>query len=215
MQKTITIVIVEDLVDHQFFLNTIISSVPEFKSIHLPFSCCEDALEKIPSLKPDIVLMDIGLPGLSGIDCIKKLKFLCPEIKFMICTVHNEDENVFEALKAGADSYILKNSKPYQIIDAIRELYIGNAPISSDIARKILNHLSLSQTTNQHKSNLQYHITPKEAEVLNFLSQGHTYQEVADKLYISVKTLKRHVYTIYLKLHVDNKTEAINKYFGP
>ncbi|WP_373515501.1 LuxR C-terminal-related transcriptional regulator [Persicitalea sp.] len=153
--------------------------------------------------------MDIGLPDISGIDCVRKLKVLCPNVEFIMCTIYDEDENVFQSLEAVANSYILKKSKPELLRTAIREVHEGGSPMSSYIARNIVTKI-------QHKCQVRtdYGITPLEVDVLTMLSKGLAYQEVADGLFISVKTLKKHIYNICSKLHVDNKVEALNKFFG-
>lgn len=207
----INVFVVEDTQDHQIYLTTIVKSSPIMKFLGLSSNGTE-AIQSIRQLKPDIVMMDIGLPDMSGIDCINALKTTCPEVKFMICTIHEEDDNVFQALKAGADSYILKRSKDYQIIDAIQDLYHGDAPISSSIARKILTHLP-KQSDDKNKDT-EYHITPREAEILHLLSKGKSYKEISEILFISIRTLKWHVFNIYKKLQADNRTEALNRYFG-
>lgn len=206
----ISVVIVEDLPIHQLYLKTIIDQDEQLTCLDV-FDNGKDAMEYIPILKPDVVLIDLGLDDINGVDCIAHLSKICPDIKFMVCTVHDEDEKVFEALKCGANSYILKKSKPYQIVDAIIEMKEGGSPISSDIARKVLSHLPKIK---QDVDNSNYHITPREKEILNSLSRGLSYQEVADELFISVKTLKKHTYNIYQKLNANNRTEALNRFFG-
>lgn len=153
--------------------------------------------------------MDIGLPDISGIDCVRKLRPLCPNVEFIMCTVYDEDEKVFQSLEAGANSYILKKSKPELLLSAIREVFEGGSPMSIAIARKIVAKMQRKDDTR-----VTYGITPREVEVLTMLSKGLTYTEVADSLFISVKTLKKHIYNICEKLHVDNKVEALNKFFG-
>lgn len=206
----INIVIVEDLPIHQLYFKTIIDLDAQLCCLEV-FDNGRDAILNIPNLNPHVVLIDLGLNDISGIECIAQLSKICPETKFMVCTVHDEDENVFEALKSGANSYILKKSKPYQIIDAIIEMHDGGSPISSDIARKVLNQLP---KTKAESIDTSYHITPREKEILNLLSRGLSYQEAADELYISVKTLKKHTYNIYQKLNAGNRTEALNRFFG-
>ncbi|AQG82319.1 LuxR family transcriptional regulator [Spirosoma montaniterrae] len=204
----ISVLIVEDNPDIQLLLRTIVSRDDEYVCVGVVATGTE-ALRRIPELLPDVVLMDIGLPDLSGIECVRKLKPLCPNVEFIMCTVYDEDEKVFESLEAGANSYILKKSKPELLLTAIREVHEGGSPMSSDIARKIVAKMQRSQPPRP-----DYHITPREAEVLTMLSKGLTYAEVADGLFISVKTLKKHIYNIYEKLRVDNKVEALNKFFG-
>ena len=127
-----------------------------------------------------------------------------------MCTAYDEDEKVFLALQSGANSYILKKSKPEVLLSAIQEVHEGGSPMSSDIARKIV--MKLQQTPATTK--VEYHITNREEEILEQLSKGLTYTEIADKLFISIKTLKKHIYNINVKLHVDNRVEAINKFYG-
>ncbi|MFD2569391.1 response regulator [Spirosoma soli] len=204
----ISVLIVEDNEDIQLLLQTVVSRNDDYSCIGV-VSTGTDALKKIPELLPDVVLMDIGLPDISGIDCVRKLKPLCPNVEFIMCTVYDEDEKVFQSLEAGANSYILKKSKPELLLTAIREVYEGGSPMSSDIARKIV-----AKMQRQGQPRTSYGITPREEDVLRMLSKGLTYTETADQLFISVKTLKKHIYNIYEKLHVDNKVEALNKFFG-
>ena len=204
----ISVFIVEDNPDIQLLLQTIVSRDDEYACIGVVPTGTE-ALLKIPELLPDVVLMDIGLPDISGIDCVRKLKPLCSNVEFIMCTVYDEDEKVFQSLEAGANSYILKKSKPELLLRAIREVFEGGSPMSSDIARKIV-----AKMQRKEHDRATYGITPREVDVLTMLSRGLTYQEVADGLFISVKTLKKHIYNIYEKLHVDNKVEALNKFFG-
>lgn len=204
----ISVFIVEDNPDIQLLLQTIVSRDDEYACVGV-VATGADALRRIPELLPDVVLMDIGLPDINGIDCVRKLKPLCPNVEFIMCTIYDEDEKVFQSLEAGANSYILKKSKPELLLSAIREVHEGGSPMSSDIARKIVARMQRSG-----KTRTDYHITPREVEVLTMLSKGLTYHEVADGLFISVKTLKKHIYNIYEKLHVHNKVEALNKFFG-
>lgn len=204
----ISVFIVEDNADIQILLQTVVNRHEEYTCVGV-VSTGGDALKKIPELLPDVVLMDIGLPDISGIDCVRKLRPQCPNVEFIMCTIYDEDEKVFQSLEAGANSYILKKSKPELLLTAIREVYEGGSPMSSDIARKVV-----AKMQRQGRPTTDYGITPREEEVLTMLSRGLTYNEVADGLFISVKTLKKHIYNIYEKLHVDNKVEALNKFFG-
>lgn len=176
----------------------------------------QEALIKIPDLKPNVVLMDINLgESETGIDCIRELKPLYPEILFMMCTVYEEDEKIFEALSAGANGYILKKTTPDKLLDAIRELYTGGAPMSSQIARKVVNAFqkkAMEGNSSQGKSiNI---LSNRENEILQLLAKGLLYKEIAGHLFISQETVRKHVYHIYEKLHVNNRVEAINKFFG-
>lgn len=204
----ISVIIVEDNADIRIMLEAIVNSSPDYNCLATAASGTE-ALEQIRRHLPNVVLMDIGLPDINGIDCIRLLRSACAGTEFMMCTIHDEDEKVFEALQAGANSYLLKSSTPETILSAIRELHEGGSPMSSDIARKIVRQLQRPNTaTNDHG------VTQREQEILQLLSRGHTYQEISDQLFISIKTFKKHVYNIYRKLQVNNKTEAMNKYFG-
>lgn len=173
------------------------------------FETAEQALENIPRLQPDIVLMDIDLPGMNGIACIRRLKPVCTGTQFMICSVYDEGEQVVEALAAGANGYILKRSAG-NIAQAVKELYEGGSPMSSDIARKIVSHVQKQSGS----SNLSFNLTSREQEILKLLAKGFTYQLAAEQLFISPKTIKKHIYNIYGKLHVSSRTEAVNKFFG-
>ena len=169
----------------------------------------KEAIDLLPRLRPHVVLMDLAMPEMNGIECIKILKHLCKGTEFMICTIYDEDEQIFDALEAGANAYILKRSEQDVLIAAIKELHDGGSPMSSDIARKIVKSIQGKINTSK-----EYSITSKEEEVLRMLTKGHSYQEIADLMNISVKTLKKHVYNIYSKLQVHSRTEAINKFFG-
>lgn len=204
----ISVIIVEDNADIQLLLRSIVNRHDDYTCVDV-VSTGADALKKIPELLPDVVLMDIGLPDISGIDCVRKLKTQCPNVEFIMCTIYDEDEKVFQSLEAGANSYILKKSKPELLLTAIREVFEGGSPMSSDIARKIV-----AKMQRQGQPRDDYGITPREKEVLTMLAKGLTYLETADQLFISVKTLKKHIYNIYEKLHVHNKVEALNKFFG-
>lgn len=204
----ITICIIEDLIEIQKGLQTIIESDWRFKLIK-SFENAEDAIAQLPLIKPDIVLTDINLPGKSGIDCITEIKNEIPKTQFIMFTIYEDNDQVFEALKAGANGYILKNTSPEKIIEALLELNDGGSPMSPKIARKVLS--SFNATTNNNVYEL---ISKREQEVLELLSKGFLYKEIADKLNITLSTVKRHLNHVYTKLQVQNKTEAINKMYG-
>jgi DNA-binding NarL/FixJ family response regulator len=176
----------------------------------------QEALVTIPDLKPNVVLMDINLgENESGIDCIRELKPLYPEILFMMCTVYEEDEKIFEALSAGANGYILKKTTPDKLLDAIKELYEGGAPMSSQIARKVVNAFQKKTMEGSGSQGKAINIlSNRENEILQLLAKGLLYKEIAGHLFISQETVRKHVYHIYEKLHVNNRVEAINKFFG-
>ena len=168
-----------------------------------------EALETIPANIPDIVLMDIHLPGISGIECVKKLKPSLAFTQFMMCTVYEDNENVFDSLCAGATGYLLKNSPPSKITEAIIDLYHGGSPMSSVIARKVIQ--TFKPTTGQNKDIEK--LTNREREMLDLLAKGYRYKEIADQLSISFETVRTHIHNIYEKLHVQSRTEALNKAF--
>lgn len=216
---TISVCIVDDNKDIRSALEQIIL-MAEGYTLTGSFSDAEEALQKIPMVKPHVVLMDINLgEGESGIDCVRQLKPLYPEILFMMCTIYEEDEKIFEALKAGANGYILKKTAPGKLLDSLRELYEGGAPMSSQIARKVVNAFAaLATTADAGPSNAPTKamsiLSNRENEILELLAQGMLYKEIAARLFISQETVRKHVYHIYEKLHVNNRVEAINKFYG-
>lgn len=205
MEK-IRVVIVEDDKEMREGLELIVQSHPSLECL----ATCpsgEAALETIPVVVPDIVLMDIHLPGISGIECIRQLKPTLPLTQFMMCTVYEDADKVFDSLCAGAAGYLLKNSPPSKITDSIIDLYQGGSPMSSTIARKVIHKFQLSAMPNTDFESL----TPREKELLDLLSKGYRYKEIADKLFISFETVRTHIHNIYEKLHVQSRTEALNK----
>lgn len=176
------------------------------------FTSAEEALSHLCEIPPDVVLMDIDLGKISGIHAVKFLKERCPTVQFMMCTVHEEDDKIFEALTAGASGYILKDTKPEELIDAIVELANGGAPMSSKIARRVVS--SFQQKEVERKENHLECLSGREFELLELLVKGMLYKEIAVELNIAQETVRKHVYNIYKKLHVNNRVEAYNKYYG-
>lgn len=212
--ENIRVAIVEDNNDLRHVLEQIVSIAKGFAMVG---SCIngEEALAKIPALSPQIVMMDINLGGISGIDCVRILKEQHPEILFMMCTVLEEDEKIFEALKAGASGYILKKTAPAKLLEAIKELSEGGAPMSSLIARKVVSAFQYKPAdANGSKKEALDILSKREKEILEMLAKGLIYKEIADQLHISAETVRKHVYHIYEKLHVSNRVEAVNKFFG-
>lgn len=208
----ITVCIVDDNRDLRSALEEIISMSDGYTCIGT-MSTPREALEKIPQLKPDVVLMDINLNSdESGIDCVRELKPRVPDTNFMMCTVYEEDEKIFEALRAGASGYILKKTAPAKMLEAIKDLNEGGAPMSSQIARKVVftfQHIQSPKTQEGIDD-----LSNREKEILELLSKGLMYKEIAAQLYISQETVRKHVYHIYEKLHVNNRVAAVNRYFG-
>lgn len=203
----IKIGIIEDIEDYRSLLNILLNNQEDMEVL---FSCIstEDAIEQLSAgLIPDVCIIDIQLPGKSGIDLLNWIqqhhKILC-----LICTAYDTDEKLFKALQAGAHGYLLKSTTPEEIIKAVREVVSGGSPMSSEIARKVVYSF-------QHKNtNTSFDLTAREIEILEFLSRGLLYKEIASETKISIQTVRRHCFNIYLKLHVHNRTEALNKYFG-
>jgi DNA-binding NarL/FixJ family response regulator len=173
------------------------------------FADAEAGLKFLTDDPADIVLMDIHLPVMDGIECVRRLKSIHPEMQFIMCTVFQDDDSVFNALKAGATGYILKKDYSANIIDAIRELHDGGSPMTPQIARRVL------ESFKKPAVHADIHLlTKREAEMLSLLVKGLRYKEIADKLFLSTATVRKHIYNVYQKLHVQSRTDAINKVFG-
>ncbi|HEV8286288.1 MAG TPA: response regulator transcription factor [Chitinophagaceae bacterium] len=211
----ISVCIVDDNNELRSALEEIVSMSEGYKCVGT-MSTADEAIRKLPLLKPDVVLMDINLgSGESGIDCVRELKPRMPSTNFMMCTVYEEDEKIFEALNAGASGYILKKTAPNKLLEAIRELYQGGAPMSSQIARKVVAAFQKQSlnATGVNENNLAV-LSNREKEILELLSRGLMYKEIAAALFIGQETVRKHVYHVYEKLHVTNRVEAVNKYYG-
>ena len=210
--KEITVCIVDDVSELRQALEEIVSSADGYKCIGT-MSNVSEALTRIPLLKPDVVLMDINLGETeSGIDCVRELKPITPATNYMMCTVYEDDEKIFEALSAGASGYILKKTEPQKLLESIKELHEGGAPMSSQIARKVV--VAFREKPVATHSPAIDQLSHREKQILEELSRGLMYKEIANVLFISSETVRKHVYHIYEKLHVTNRVEAVNKYFG-
>ena len=209
-QKDINVSVVEDSVDLAKTLEMMINATKGLNCLSTHFDG-ESATKEIVRNPPDIVLIDLGLPKMSGVECIIKLKEKHPRLHFLVLTIKDQDEQVFGALTAGASGYLLKSASPMEIISSIRELYDGGAPMSAHIARKVVTYF---QKGVPFKSPYAELLTNREKEILNLLSTGKLYKEIAAELFISIETVKSHCHNIYEKLHVSSRTEALNKYFN-
>jgi DNA-binding NarL/FixJ family response regulator len=208
-----TVAIVEDNNDIRNALEQIITSSEDYT---LAGSCTsgEEALIKLPILNPKVVLMDIGLgDGINGIEVVRELKESNPDMLFMMCTIYDEDEKIFEALRAGANGYILKKTPPPKLLEGIKELIEGGAPMSSQIASKVVAAFQNKSIVSSSGSTFDV-LSKRENEILQMLSTGLLYKEISEQLTISSETVRKHVYHIYEKLHVTNRVEAVNRYFG-
>jgi DNA-binding NarL/FixJ family response regulator len=204
----ISVAIVEDIKEIRDGLQLLIDNSADFLC-HEVYASAEEALKGLPASQPDVVLMDIHLPGMNGIDCLRLLKHQCPDIQFIMSTIYEDDDTIFESLKAGATGYLLKKTEPAKILEAIKEVYSGGSPMSSQIARKVI-------ATFQPRPGIDDTgiLTPKEKEILKALSKGLRYKEIAFEMHISIETVRSHVRRIYEKLHVQSRTEALNKIYG-
>lgn len=206
--KIIRVAVIEDEKDLSEGLDYLIRLTGGFECAL--YMNAESALRGIQRNPVDIVLMDINLPGMNGIDCTRILKKMFPEIQIMMCTIYEDDEKIFKAIAAGASGYILKRTEPVKLIEAIRDLYNGGAPMSSQIARKVIMAVQGFKKDSEEQNDL----STREREVLELIAKGYRNKEVADKLFITISTVKSHVHKIYEKLHVSSRIEALNKLSG-
>jgi len=203
----ITVSIVDDEKELRESIETFIDGSPGFHCVSA-YHSAETALKHLPQDRPDVVLMDIHLTGMSGIECVERLKTMIPEMKIMMLTVYEDTDQIFRALSAGASGYVLKRSTPAKLLDAIKELNEGGSPMSSSIARKVVASFQKSGQIRDEKTNL----SPREQMVLESMAKGLTYKQTADQLGISIDTIRTYVRRIYEKLHVQSRTEAVAKY---
>lgn len=171
----------------------------------------QDSVRGLEENPADVILMDIGLQGESGIDCVRSLKKVYPEIQIVMQTVYSDDEKIFQSLRAGAVGYILKKTTPDQVLHAISEAHQGGVPFTGEIARKVLSYFKSASAPAVDVDTL---LSDREKEVLNELVQGHSYQNIADRLFISLPTVRFHLQNIYKKLHVRSRGEAVAKLSG-
>lgn len=206
----LSVAIVEDNHDIRTGMMMMINNTDELEC-RQTFSSAEEAIKILPLACSDVVLMDIDLPGINGIECIKIMKEKCVQTQFMMLTVFEDDDKIFKSLKAGASGYMLKKSTPAQLVEAIKDLSTGGSPMNAQIARKVVASFQLAE---QKKiANSVEGLTKREVELLELLSKGYRYKEIAEKLFISSDTVRTHIRNIYVKLQVNSKIEAINKAF--
>ncbi len=202
-----SVVIVEDDRGLREQLIKILSNCPDIDCLYA-VSSGEDAMKKIPQRAPDVVLMDIKLPGMSGIDCVARLKKIVPTVEIVMLTIYEDAESIFRALKAGASGYLIKSSHPEKLFQAIRDVYSGGAPFSSHIARKVVQHFQIAGKAARETEKL----SPRELEVIELLAAGYIYKEIADKLGIGLETVRTHVKSICQKMHVRSRIEAVARH---
>jgi len=206
MVKINSIAIIEDDDKVRHYLAEHIQINIDVKELRV-FSNAETALKELTAEPVDIALFDVNLPGMTGIECIRRIKMLHPQLQCMVLTVYDKPDTIFEALKAGAISYLLKSTPAEKIIEAIAEVKNGGSPISSQIARKVIEAFAVKEKTNKYFQDL----TRREQEMLEQLGKGYMYKEIADKLFISLDTVRTHIRNIYEKLQVNSRAEALKK----
>lgn len=208
----ITVSIVEDSEQLRSTLARMIGRAEGFQCLG-DYGTAEDALEAIPKNPPNVVLMDINLPGMNGVECVRKLKQVTPGTQVVMLTAYEDTENIFNSLAAGASGYLLKRSKSAEILEALRDVQNGGSPMTTHIARKVVQSFQASAAAAAPAATPEpsEELSPREQEVLDLLSQGFMYKEISDKLGISFETVRTYIRRIYEKLHVRTRTEAVAK----
>ncbi len=209
---SIKVVIVEDDTEIRNGFVSLLGKQEDFECVG-EFESAEAFMSVVDSLNSDVVLMDIQLPGMSGIECIEKLRQNETKTQFLICSIYEDDDNIFNALCAGAVGYILKNTSQEKLFEAIREVHAGGSPMTGEIARKVVSVFKTRQAVATPEPNISM-LTPREKEILDLLAKGYRYKEIADSLFISIKTVRPHIRNIYEKLQVGSRMDAVNKAYG-
>lgn len=207
MNVPITVAIVDDEADLREHIAGFVDAARGFRCLNA-YASAEDALQGLPQDRPDVVLMDINLGGMSGIECVRRLKPRLPDTQIVMLTVFDDTEKIFSALKAGASGYLLKRLPPAKLLEAIREVHEGGSPMSAPIARKLVQSLQATPAPGDANAEL----SPREREVLHDLAEGRAYKQIADHLGVSIHTVRNYIRRIYEKLHVCSRTEAVAKF---
>jgi DNA-binding NarL/FixJ family response regulator len=205
---SIAVAIVEDDVPAREILAGWIRNTDGFRCVG-EFDDAESALAKLPQEKPSVVLFDINLPGMNGIECVRKLKPRLPDTQFVMVTVYEDANHIFNALSAGASGYLLKQTRRNELIDALKDVHAGGSPMSSQIARKVVQNFYRNETQTNGET---VELSPREREVLELLARGYLYKEIAEMLQIGVQTVNTYIRRIYEKLHVRSRAQAVAKY---
>lgn len=190
-------------------LMALLKRSPKLKCLH-GYATAEIALAEIAQDPPDVVLVDINLPGMNGIQCVAKMKALLPKTQLLMLTTYEESDLIFDSLRAGASGYLLKNMSPEELIEAVEQVHAGGSPMSMHIARKVVGHFQQIKKPSSDMDKL----SKREQEVLALLAQGFLYKEIADQLQLSMSTVRAHLHTVYEKLHVQSRTQAVVKFLG-
>jgi len=205
----ITVSIVEDNRGTREGLVTLLDRAPGLRCL-AAYASAEDALRGLPQAPPQVALVDINLPGISGIECVAKLKVQFPQLLVLMLTTYEETDLIFNSLRAGASGYLLKNMPPADLVQAVEQVHAGGAPMSMQIARKVVNHFhQITRPASEVET-----LTRREHEILALLAKGFLYKEIADQLGITLGTVRSHLHTVYEKLHVQSRTEAVVKFLG-
>jgi len=203
----IKICIVEDNASLRESVAQVLNQAPGLRCTST-YGSAEAALHDLPSQKPDVALVDIHLPGMNGIECVAELKVQLPQLQVLMLTRYEQSDMIFDSIRAGASGYLLKHTSAADLVQAVEQVHAGGAPMTMQIARKVINHF---QQIRKPASDVEK-LTPREQEVLNFLAKGYLYKEIAGNLGISINTLRNHLRAIYDKLHVHSRTEATVKF---
>lgn len=207
IEAIVRVAIVEDDDEIRAHLALLIARAPGFE-LTGQFASGEEALNQIPGHPTDVVLMDIQLPGMSGIECVHALKQVLPAVQMLMLTIYEDSEQIFQSLQAGASGYLLKRTPSAQLLEAIRDVRAGGSPMNSHIARKVVQYFNQRQNAAPELQTL----SPREREVLDLLARGQLYKEIAGRLGVSMDTVRKHLQSIYQKLHVHSRTDAVVKY---
>jgi DNA-binding NarL/FixJ family response regulator len=205
---SVAVAIVEDDIPAREILASWIRSAEGFRLVG-EYDDAETAIARLPQEKPSVVLFDINLPGMNGIECVRKLKPRMPETQFVMVTVYEDANHIFNALSAGASGYLLKQTRRNELLDALKDVHAGGSPMSSQIARKVVQNFYRNETQTDGET---IQLSPREREVLELLARGYLYKEIAEMLKISVQTVNTYIRRIYEKLHVRSRAQAVAKY---
>jgi DNA-binding NarL/FixJ family response regulator len=205
----IAVAIVEDDVPAREILAGWIRSADGFKVVG-EYDDAETAIAELPQKKPSVVLFDINLPGMTGIECVRRLKPRLPDTQFLMVTVYEDANHIFDALAVGASGYLLKQTRRHELLEALKDVHAGGSPMSSQIARKVVQSFRRNETETAKGEVVE--LSPREREVLELLARGYLYKEIAEMLKISVQTVNTYIRRIYEKLHVRSRAQAVAKY---
>ncbi|GAA4461211.1 response regulator transcription factor [Nemorincola caseinilytica] len=210
---TIKVAVIEDQAQTRQMLMALIDGHGGEYNCAAVFENTEDAVAALPGMGIDVALVDIHMPGgMSGIECVRQLKVRAPKTEYIMCTSLEDADNIFNALQAGATGYLTKSTAPDKILEAIKDAHNGGSPMSSQVARKVLGHFYNADT--RKKENELEKLSAREQEILDLLSKGYRYKEIAAKLFVSVETVRKHIHNIYEKLQVNSRTDALNKAYS-